>query len=365
MLSASDGRWNEERSFERIFAEQPQGRRELPVSALRRRFSRNSRLKRARHRLEYWGLKGLANLIPHLSRRHVLRLASALGWAAYRIDRRGRRLAEQNLATASQTGRLELKDGEIHAIVRDCYQNFARNFIDLFWHSRLSQENISEWVDFEGIEAIEEIRSGDRPGILLTPHFGSFEWSSLIVGLLGIKLDIVVRDFRNQLVKSVFTDARQANGHKVFDNERVVLRLLRSLHRGTSVAMLTDLNVPPQRASASIDMFGKDSSLSTLPAELAIRCSATIIAAICEPLPHGRVKLKIIKVIDPRLDENLTSDSARQYTQAIWESFEEEIRRRPDCWLWMYKHWKFCANSDISDTTNLPKIGTAYVAKAA
>ncbi len=301
----------------------------------------NSSFRQIRHRAEFWGMRSLADLIPRLSRRNSLKLATAIGWAAHKVDRRGRRLAARNLSSARQTGRLEISDSEVQPIIRDCYQSFARNFIDLFWHPRINSENLAEWVDFEGTEALDLIRDSPRGGILLTPHFGSFEWSSLIIGLLGINLNIVIRDFRNPLVKSVFTDARQANGHQVCDHERVALRLIRSLHRGTSVAMLTDLAVPPQRASAPIDMFGKQTTLTTLPAELAIRCSSPIVAAICEPLPHGRAKLKIVKVVDPRLDNTSSPELAKQYTQTIWDAFEAEIRRRPDCWLWMYKHWRF------------------------
>jgi len=305
------------------------------------KFSKNKSLKRVRHRLEYWGMRGMAGLIPRLSRRHAVGLASVIGWIAHQIDRRGRRLAAENLGLARLNGRLDVSDSEIQSIVRDCYNNFARNFIDLFWCPRLTAENLTEWVDVEGAEAIDAIRKSNRGGILLTPHFGLFEWSSLIVGLLGIQLEVVVRNFRNPLVGTVFTNARQVSGHKVRDREQVALRLLRSLNRGTSVAMLPDLTVPPQRATATIDMFGKDTTLSTLPAELAIRCAAPIVAAICEPLAHGRAKLKVIKVIDPSLDETSSPDAAKHYTQTIWDAFEKEIQRRPDCWLWMYKHWRF------------------------
>lgn len=311
------------------------------MPGLKKQLFNNSRLRQIRYRAEFWGMRGLADMIPRLSRRNSLKLATAIGWAAHKVDRRGRRLAERNLNSARQTGRLEINDSDVQPIISDCYQNFARNFIDLFWHARINSENLAEWIDFEGAEALDLIRESPRGGILLTPHFGSFEWSSLIVGLLGIKLNIVIRDFRNPLVKSVFTGARQANGHQVCDHERVALRLIRSLHRGTSVAMLSDLAVPPQRAATSVNMFGKQTTLTTLPAELAIRCSSPIVAAICEPLPLGRAKLKIVKVIDPRLDDTSSPDLAKQYTQAIWDAFEAEIRRRPDCWLWMYKHWRF------------------------
>ena len=40
-------------------------------------------------------------------------------------------------------------------------------------------------------------------------------------------------------------------------------------------------------------------------------------------------------------NRSAATDSARAASQAIASLFEEEIRGRPNQWLWMYKRWKY------------------------
>ena len=37
-------------------------------------------------------------------------------------------------------------------------------------------------------------------------------------------------------------------------------------------------------------------------------------------------------------------DSIQDITQQIWDTFEKAVRRRPECWIWMYKHWRYRPN---------------------
>ena len=38
--------------------------------------------------------------------------------------------------------------------------------------------------------------------------------------------------------------------------------------------------------------------------------------------------------------------SYQQIAQICWERFEPTIRQRPEQWLWLYKHWRYCPVED-------------------
>jgi Kdo2-lipid IVA lauroyltransferase/acyltransferase len=311
------------------------------MTSFRKRFISDTRVKRIRHRLEFWAMSAIARLLPRMRRSWVLWLAAIIGWLAYKVDLRGKKIAFENIEMAIRHGNLDLQGQSKTQLVQACYSNFSRNFLDLFWFSRLTPETFRQWVELDGEHVLEELCQHEGGGILLTPHFGSFEWASLVVGFMGLSLHIVARDFRNPLLNSVFTKARECSGHKVHHRDRVTLRLLRALHRGSNVAMLPDLPVPSHSAAAPVRMFGIPTFLSVIPAELSLRCSAPILAAICEPLPNGRVRLKILKVLQPMNRSTTELENRIALTQQVWDLFEEEIRRRPAYWLWMYRHWQF------------------------
>jgi lauroyl/myristoyl acyltransferase len=106
--------------------------------------------KRFRYRLEELGCRFLAWAIPRLSRRNCLRLARALGTAAWKLDRRGREVAASNVACALP----EASAAERERIVRGSYQNFARTMLDLFWAQNLTKQNYRDYLILEGFEEL-------------------------------------------------------------------------------------------------------------------------------------------------------------------------------------------------------------------
>jgi len=74
----------------------------------------------------------------------------------------------------------------------------------------------------------------------------------------------------------------------------------------------------------------------TLHVELAKRLGLSILTGVCLPLPDGRYEVTIFEAIKPEPDDNVTV-----LTQRVWDHFEKVIREHPECWLWMYKHWRY------------------------
>lgn len=300
-------------------------------------------VRRLRHHCEFWSLKFLARGIPRLSRPWVLRLATVAGRMAYWVDGRGRRLAYENLSLAVSEGGLDLAGRSTRQVVLACYANFARTFIDLFWFAGRTAEQAREWIEIEGAEPFEQIARRGDAAIYVTPHYGSFELSGLAVGFFGVPLNVVAREFQNRRLTAIFRRARESSGHTVHNRVGVMLKLLRMLRDRRSVAISPDLSVPPQGAATLIESFGIPASVTALHVELAKRCSVPIVAAVCEPNADGRATLRILEIFDPPQEETQRGSRRRrcEMTQRIWDRFETLVRRRPEMWLWMYRHWRY------------------------
>jgi Kdo2-lipid IVA lauroyltransferase/acyltransferase len=295
------------------------------------------------------GMQWLANRIPQLSREKSLNLADWIGRIAYTIDNRGKHLALENLRVARENGALDLKENTPHQLLRKCYTSFARNFVDLFWYANLNPDTIHDWLEIEGRELLDRVSDEKRGAIFVTPHFGSFELSSLAVGFLGCQLNIVAQEFRNQPLTDIFFAARQKSGHRVLPRQGVMLKLMRLLRNQNHIALLSDLSVAPQNATAVIRCFGIPTSVTGLHIELANRCNATILAAVSEPLQNGKTRLRIIDLIEPRATHETETRLQRSLAaQQVWNCFEKVIRERPELWLWMYRHWRYRLTPSVS-----------------
>jgi lauroyl/myristoyl acyltransferase len=290
-------------------------------------------VKKLRYFCETAAISFLAWLLPRLPRRLIVAAANGIGDIACMLDKRGRRTARQNLRAAF---RGELRDAEVRRITRGSYRNFARTFLDLFWSSKLSHENWPKYVRIHHGAQEAEAQARETGALWVTPHFGNFELASLFWGFRGFHFTVVAQDFKNPALTAIFRRLREHSGHSVISQQGAMLRLMKALKRQGHAALLTDLNVRPGRAATAIDCFGMKTCVTTLHVQLAQRLGLSIIPGVCKPLPDGNYEIHVFAAIQPRPE-----DPPALVAQQVWDHFEKAIRAEPECWMWMYKHWRY------------------------
>ena len=296
-------------------------------------------MKQLRYIFETTLIKSIAWVFPRLPRCVIMTLSRWIGAAIYYGDKRGRNTALENLRCAFGN---QYTLAERKRIARGSYQNFARTFLDLFWASKLTpetwQQHISVHLHDEKIEQLAR----ERGGVWVTPHFGNFEFVSLAWGFRGLPYTVVAQDFKNADLTPIFSRIRSHSGQTVIPQESAILRLMKHLKRGGYVGMLVDLNITPGKTAAAVRCFGLWTSVPTLHVQLTQRLGLSIIPTVCMPLPDGRYEVSTLADIQPQPDEDIT-----QLTQRVWDHFEAKIRQHPECWLWMYKHWRYRPVGDL------------------
>ena len=107
---------------------------------------RRKRIRRAlRVPFEWLGIGLGVVVISSLPRRAMLAVCDFIGAAMYVFDRRGRRIAHQNLAIVFSTmPGAALSDRAERAIVRRSYRNMARAVGHAFWTCRKARERAAE-----------------------------------------------------------------------------------------------------------------------------------------------------------------------------------------------------------------------------
>ena len=293
----------------------------------------NDKVKRIRYFFETQVVRFAAWLLPRLPRTLTLALARGLGRLAHLLYARGLRTAIEILLAAFCD---RYTDKQRRRIARKSYQNFARTFLDLFWARSLTPQNWSQHVQIRSDDPKAEEQARQTGAVWVTPHFGNFEFVSLIWGFRDFEFTVVAQDFKNPELTRIFRDLRQHSGHTVIPQEGAMLRLVKSLKRRGHAGLLTDLNIKPGRAATVIECFGLKTCVPTLHVTLAQRLGLSIICGVCMPKPDGTYQVQIFSAIRPAPE-----DDVARITQQVWDSFENAIREQPECWMWMYKHWRY------------------------
>jgi KDO2-lipid IV(A) lauroyltransferase len=272
------------------------------------------------------------NLIPLKLR---VRLLEGLGQLLYKIDGRHRRISQRNLALAFR----EVGHEERFQIARSAFRNLGRVMAEFSFIPRLTQQNIGQYVFFEGAENFHRAHEKGKGVLFLTAHFGNWEWMAASFPLLfGRPCHVVVRPLDHRFFDGVVERLRTWTGNQTIPKEKSMGRILRLLKEGEVVGVLLDQNVAPQEG-IFVDFFGALACTNVGMALLALKTGAPVVPAFNTRQADGRYRV----FFEPELQLIRTGDKDRDVeknTELFTQVIERYIRENPDHWFWLHQRWK-------------------------
>ncbi len=293
--------------------------------------------KRIRHRLEWLGCHFLKWSLPHVPHELVRVLADFLGYAVFAFDVKGRQVALANLEVVFGNA---MPEPERERVAMASYRNFALTMLELFWGQGLSKTRFEEMTIVSGFrEVLEEAAAQDRGIAFLLPHFANWEWAALTFAQIEGCASIVAQDFKNPLLTPLFAEMRRHGRHRLLSQDRAMLKLLRCVRRKEVVAVLPDLNLSPEEGGIVVQVFEPNPveiCVTPIQAVLGLRGHALLVPVEVDRLEDGRLSVCAM----PPLDFSEMS-STEEIVRGTWGVYEARIRRKPELWLWAYKHFRF------------------------
>lgn len=305
--------------------------------------------RRLRYRCEAGLAHFVAWLIPHFSRAAVMGLGRGLGWLMFHLDRRSRQLALANLDTAFRDTKTAAEKRRIAAA---SMKNFCATTLGLFWSPRLDRDAVRQLVQLDprDVERVRAVAARGKGIIFQTLHFGDWELLSHTAAFCDIPMTVVMDNMRNPALEALLIRLRSCTGHTVITEHNAALKLLKTLKRAGTIALLIDLNAPLDRGGVWLDFFGLPVFNNSAVAALALHTGAPIICSVAVPLPGGRVRVEYGPEIEFTPTGHNDAD-LRALSQKCLDFCEHTVRRQPEFWLWSYKRWK---NSPTRDLTGFP-----------
>ncbi len=297
-----------------------------------------------RHRIEHALVTGVSAVVRRLPQGAATRLGHALGWMAYRLDGRHRRITLDNLGATFP----ERSAQERSRIAREVFAHFGRKLIELLWFTGRSPEEQLALVEFVGAEHIEAAQAAGRGALIVTGHFGFWELHALAHGLRLGPMAVVARALDNPLLDRQLIDLRSSTGNVVIDRKGGLRRIMRALNANQSVAVLIDQHILTADA-VQVDFLGRPAATTSAVAVLAMRTGAAVIPAFSLPLNDGRYRLIYERPLELPAAE--TPDAVRELTQRCTRVLEKYVRAHPERWLWMHRRWR-----DDVRTTESPSL---------
>ena len=286
-------------------------------------------------RFEYILFLGFSYLFRFLGLKLSRRFSSVLAFLFFYIIPIRKETTIDNLTKAFP----DYTYRKIKKIAFGCYMSFALTLIEILMLPSMNEAAIKKIIKFENIESVLKKYENGKGLILLAAHFGNWEYSGIIAGLiLKVPFSIIIKPQRNVLVSDWLNKMRTKWGNEVIPLGISIRQVYKALKDGKAVAMAAD-----QRGSADglrVDFFGRKAAVYPGPAMLSLKTGAPIFYAISVRQPDLSYIAKFEEISTENLPES-EADKVLVLSQRLTEYLENVVRQHPDQWLWMHKRWKY------------------------
>ena len=260
-------------------------------------------------------------------------VGQCLGFCAWLVSRKYRRLAERNVAIAFAD---EKAPREMRQLVRCHFQRLGANLLCSVKLTAIPPEKILQRVEVENIEAMDrEFRAG-VPVVLVLSHLGTWElFAQLMPKFVGyVRNASVYQKLGNRFIDDHVRRTRGQTGLELFDRQQGFQPVIDLLRSGGGVGVLSDQHAGDH--GLWTPFFRKLASTSPLPALLAKRTGAALIAAGVYTTGPARWRM----VFTERFDPPKADASVATLTSEINQIIEQQIRVAPEDWFWVHNRWK-------------------------
>ena len=219
-------------------------------------------------------------------------------------------------------------------IVKNMWAYYGKIFAEYVFIKQFRSLNLSSFVELEGQEILDEIKTSRKPVIFISGHFDNFELMAMQIEKSGIDLAAIYRPLNNQFINPIMEIIRKKYICKKQIKKGIsgTKEILKCFKMGTSIALMID-----QRVSEGerIDFFGKEALTTTIPAQFVKKFRCKIVPVHIERGENDKFRCKILKPIDFARNENL-----KKITADLNKVIEKMILKNPNQWIWTHNRWK-------------------------
>ncbi|MEM7052334.1 MAG: lysophospholipid acyltransferase family protein [Acidobacteriota bacterium] len=285
--------------------------------------------KPIRARLIGGAIIALSAVLGRLSWRSAQRFGRIFGRLSWVLGRRDRRRTDDHLALALP----ELSAKERLRLAKQCFLHQGMNLAELLHLRHRDCGDLEPLIAVEGWEHIAALQAAGQPILVVSGHCGNWETLAMVANCRGLEMAVVARVFDEANVQQIMVDLRRRFGSATIERGApgAARLLLTTLRRGGALAMLIDQDTKVD--GVFVPFFGRLAFTPVGAAKIALRPGVVTVPTFAERLPDGRPKV----TFHPPLE--LPSD-ATEATAAITRAIEEQVRRRPEQWVWMHRRWR-------------------------
>lgn len=290
---------------------------------------------RCGQRIVYYIILGYSYLLRVLSAKMREYMGKGLGLFFFLFDSSHRRTARINLAFAYGN---TLSKKEIRRNTLNTFFQFGMIVTEWCWLKYATYSDLDTRVSIEGIEHLHEAKKSKRSVILLSAHFGNWEYAHLHYARKIGLVNFIVRRVDNVFLEKERCDFNRRFGVSIMYKDDGLRNILKKIEKGEDLVIFPDGKVNHLEGIPA-QFFGKKTSSMSIVSQLAMKYQLPVVPMF---IVRSKDLINHRLIFFPALPLNYekSQENVRANIQLQNDILEKVIRSYPDHWFWFHRKWK-------------------------
>ncbi|MEW6094955.1 MAG: lysophospholipid acyltransferase family protein [bacterium] len=228
---------------------------------------------------------------------------------------------------------LKKEKAEVKKCVKKMVQNYCYRIVELFLLPKLNWDNVNNFIEYEGLEYLDQVLSQGKGGIMATPHLGNCELGCAGLLIKGYPVIPIAWNIPVKGIDRLFKQIKQKIGMMSIHPDQAGMRkVLSALEDNKLVGIVSDVDGGP--TGIPVEFFGRKKSFPIGPIKLALLTKAALIPIYCFRTRPGNLK---VMIEEPMILEKGHTPKEELFinTQRLAQKIESYISKYPEQWLWL------------------------------
>ena len=273
---------------------------------------------------------GLFSLLPF----NVLyKLSDGLSLFLYRILKYRYDVVITNLRYAFP----EKSEEQLKQIARKSYTNLADIIVESIKGFSTKPDKIYERYPIPYPPFMQSFYKANRDTVCFAAHYNNWEWATYCtpLGMPFVPIGLI-KPVKNKYINRYTNKKRCRTGTRVLSiHESGGSHLLNQIQEPKMMVYIADQNATDTNKSIKIEFLNRPTYCLHGAETIARRNNWPVFFGKVERIARGRYTIDIILI-----SENPKETQHGDITKACFNVLEEQIRQKPENWLWTHKRWK-------------------------
>jgi phosphatidylinositol dimannoside acyltransferase len=232
----------------------------------------------------------------------------------------------------------DASDRDVRRVARNAFRTSARNFADLTRVPHIAPESFLESVRTSpgALETLDKVSESGRGGVLVTAHYGAFDYVGQIIWLNGYSLTLLTARTVPEFIDAVISHLRGSRGARMEPATPGGLRrVLSALRRGELIGIVADRDF--FQNGKEVTFFGHKTTLPPGPIRIARDAGAPVIPTFARREGDGYFMFVEEPFMVPKTDN--VEDDIEKGLERLVEVFERHLSAAPEQWVMFQRVW--------------------------